>query len=117
MFSRDQQEALIERSWERIASIVESGESRDAASVRAVLHAFDTAWQRHEASLIIGLSGFAYGQIMERARQIAASRRSNAPISDQAIDDLRIADDVEKIVRELFALCEPENVEFQPSLN
>lgn len=117
MADRDKQEALIERAWQRIASLIESGEARDTASVRSALRALDPDWQDQEVSLVVGLSGFAYGQIMERAREIAASRRSNSPINERVLEELRVADDVEEIIRELFKACESNAVEFQPSLN
>lgn len=115
--SKDEQEALVQSSWDWIASILESGSPSKAEFIRALLRDSDPAWRRQEVSLIVELSGFAYGKLIDAAREIAASRRDGRPVTDQMVDSLRVADDVLSTVRELFELCEPEHVVLHPSLN
>jgi hypothetical protein len=117
MSSQDRRGTLVESSWDRIALAVRSDAVRDADIVHAKLVELSPAWHSETMSLIVELSGFAYGRVLDRARKIAAARRKEAPISYQAIDELRTADDVLDVVRTLFERCEPEEVRFQPSFN
>jgi hypothetical protein len=117
MSSKDRQDTLVESSWDRIASAVRSDGPRDVETVHATLIELNPAWHSEAMSLVVELCGFAYGQVLDRARRIAAARRKRVPISEQTIDELRTADDVLDIVRALFERCEPEAVRFNPSLN
>jgi phosphoribosylformylglycinamidine (FGAM) synthase-like amidotransferase family enzyme len=110
-------DALVEGSWDLIASAVRSDGPRDIETVQASLVDMNSAWASEAVGLTIELCGFSYGQILNCAKAIAAARRNQDEISDQAIDELRIADDVLGIARSLFDRCEPEAATFSPSLN
>jgi hypothetical protein len=113
----DPPETIVECSWQRIAAVVKSHESPDPETVHASLIELDPQWKDQALPLAVELCGFAYGQLLDRARQIAAAQRVKRLVSEREIDDLRLADDVLDVVRTLFERYEPNALEIQPSLN
>lgn len=109
--------ALIESSWLEIASTVRADGPRDPDAVHAALVRLSPRWRNQAVSLVVELCGFAYGKMMDRAREIAAARRKHVPIRDEVIDELQTADDVLQVVNRLFERCELEKSHIRPSLN
>lgn len=107
---------LIGASWCRIAELVSSGEVR-SRSVRSDLRELDPLWAERELSLVVELSGFAYGRLLERTREILDAHRRGQPVDASALDGLQQADDVLLAVRDLFELVEPEYPTADPVLN
>ena len=117
MSSRGGHDALVQSSWDLIAAAVRSHGHRDIETVHASLVDMDSAWASEAVGLTVELCGFSYGQVLNCAKAIAAARRKENEISDQAIDELRTADDVLSIARSLFERCEPQAATLYPSLN
>lgn len=109
--------ALIESSWQEIALTVEADGPRDPDAVHAALIRLNPRWRSNAVSLVVELCGFAYGKVMDRARELAAARRQHAPIRDDVIDELRTADDVLEVANRLFERCEFEKPRVYPSFN
>ncbi|HMI82022.1 MAG TPA: hypothetical protein VK480_09575 [Solirubrobacterales bacterium] len=108
---------LIESSWLEIASTVRADGPRDPDTVHAALVRLNPRWRNQAVSLVVELCGFAYGKLMDRAREVAAARRERVPIREEVIDELQTADDVLEVANRLFERCEPEEVSTHPSFN
>lgn len=109
--------ALIESSWREIASTIKADGPRDPDAVHAALVKLSPRWRNQAVSLVVELCGFAYGKLMDRAREVAAARREHVPIRDEVIDELRTADDVLEVANRLFERCEFEDKPVHPSFN
>jgi phosphoribosylformylglycinamidine (FGAM) synthase-like amidotransferase family enzyme len=109
--------ALIESSWHEIALTVRRDGPRDPAAVHAALVELSPRWRNQAVSLVVELCGFAYGKVIDRAREVAAARRQHAPIRDEVIDELQTADDVLQVVNRLFERCDHEDSHVHPSFN
>lgn len=117
MAKDDPPQTLVEYSWQQIAAAVRSHGSREPEAVHASLIKLDPQWRDQALPLVVELCGFAYGQLLDRARSIAATQRLRQLVSKGEIDDLCLADDVLDVVRKLFERCEPSGLETQPSFN
>jgi phosphoribosylformylglycinamidine (FGAM) synthase-like amidotransferase family enzyme len=109
--------ALIESSWHHIASTIRGDGPRDPVAVHAALVELSPRWRNQAVTLVVELCGFAYGKVIDRAREVAAARRQHVPIRDEVIAELQTADDVLQVVNRLFERCDYEQSPVHPSFN